>query len=114
MVRDARLYRAPHHEGEVITRLNDRNNTQVPERVRFELNHDRALSFCFDAFSSNAFSSEVDTGSREENAFFYHLGAEFKRKTGTHFCSIRSLEPVSTSLDNALNDRNNTQSLEYM
>jgi hypothetical protein len=22
------------------------------ERVRFELNHDRALSFCFDAFSS--------------------------------------------------------------
>jgi hypothetical protein len=43
------------------------------ERVRFELNHDSALSFCFDAFSSNAFSSEVDTGSHEENAFFYHL-----------------------------------------
>jgi hypothetical protein len=62
--------------GEVITRLNDRNNTQVPERVRFELNHDRALSFCFDAFSSR--------------------------------------EPMSTSLENALNDRNNTQSLEYM
>jgi hypothetical protein len=35
------------------------------ERVRFELNHDRALSFCFDAFSSR--------------------------------------EPVSTSLENALN-----------
>jgi hypothetical protein len=29
------------------------------ERIRFELNHDRALSFCFDAFSSNAFSSEA-------------------------------------------------------
>jgi hypothetical protein len=24
----------------------------ILERVRFELNHDRALSFCFDAFSS--------------------------------------------------------------
>jgi hypothetical protein len=31
------------------------------ERVRFELNHDRALSFCFDAFSSNAFSSDENS-----------------------------------------------------
>jgi hypothetical protein len=56
------------------------------ERVRFELNHDHALSFCFDAFSSNAFSSEVESGSREENAFFYHLGANWNAKPVPHFC----------------------------
>jgi hypothetical protein len=61
------------------------------ERVRFELNHDRALSFCFDAFSSNAFSSEVDTGSREENAVFYHLGANWNAKPVPTFAKFAPL-----------------------
>jgi hypothetical protein len=30
------------------------------ERVRLELNHDRALSFCFDPFSSNALARSHD------------------------------------------------------
>jgi hypothetical protein len=32
--------------------IKHRRNSRYLERVRFELNHDRALSFCFDAFSS--------------------------------------------------------------
>jgi hypothetical protein len=61
------------------------------ERVRFELNHDRAPSFCFDAFSSNAFSSEVESGSREENAFVYHLGANSNAKPVPTFAKFAPL-----------------------
>jgi hypothetical protein len=55
------------------------------ERVRFELNHDRALSFCFDAFSSTAFSSEVESV-RVKKTRSLSSWSELERKTGTHFC----------------------------
>jgi hypothetical protein len=55
------------------------------------LNHNRALSFCFDAFSSNAFSSEVEPGSREENAFFYHFGANWNAKPVPTFAKFAPL-----------------------
>jgi len=43
-------------------------------------------SYGMRAFSYNAFSSEVEAGSRQENAVSYKFWSEFERKTGTHFC----------------------------